>query len=405
MNVRMPRRETMLRWFNPRSLTVKLAVVLVGIALVSVAVVAVFANYTISDRFNQYVQEGPPSFIVNPDGTLTKVQSNPEMARSSGVTQMMRHIMGGPEERFLEAVNESLWISAAIVIVIACLTGIIFARRLTSPVHHLSRAAKEISAGKLEHRINVETKDEIGELADTFNSMAATLDKNQQLNRQLFAGVAHELKTPLTIIQGNLEAILDGVQEATPEKIAALHTETMLLSRLVNDLRELTLAEAGQLKLAVEPMKLKPLATKVVEMLQPMLQEKNISLSVKIPASVPPVSADSDRLTQVFYNLITNALRHTAEKGKIEIAAKPVDKDMVEVTVRDDGEGIPAADLPHVFDHFYRVDQARARATGGTGMGLAITKLLVEAHGGRVAVDSKPGEGSTFTFTLPVAKA
>lgn len=393
-----------LRLVNPRSLTVKLAVVLVGIALASVAVVALFANYTINNRFNEYMNEGPPSFIVNPDGTLTKVQSDTGMQNSTGASQIMRHIMGGPEERFLAAVNESLWLSAIIVIIIACLTGIIFARRLMSPVRHMTRAAKEIAAGKLDHRIDVETKDELGELAGTFNGMAATLDKNQQLNRQLFAGVAHELKTPLTIIQGNLEAILDGVQDATPEKITALHTQTMLLNRLVNDLRELTLAEAGQLKLAVEPMMLKALANEVVEMLQPMVQEKNIKLSVKIAASVPAVVADSDRLTQVFYNLITNALRHTPNKGAIEIGARLKDDKMVEVTIKDNGEGIPAADLPYVFDHFYRVDQARTRTTGGTGMGLAITKLLVEAHGGQVSVTSAPGAGSAFTFTLPIAQ-
>ncbi len=404
MKLRWPD-NLMNRWrlANPRSLTVKLAFVMVGIALVSVALVAVFANYTINNRFNDYMREEPPSFIVNPDGTLTKVQSDTNMQTSSGMSQIMRHIMGGPEERFLGAVNESLWWSAAVVIIIACLTGIIFARRLMSPVRHMSQAAKEIAAGKLDHRINVATKDELGELAGTFNGMAATLDKNQQLNRQLFAGVAHELKTPLTIIQGNLEAILDGVQDPTPEKIAALHTETMLLNRLVNDLRELTLAEAGQLKLDVKPMALKPLATKVVEMLQPMLQEKKITLSVKIAGSVPEVIADSDRLTQVFYNLITNALRHTPDEGTIEIGAKATGGKMVEVAVKDNGEGIPAADLPYIFEHFYRVDQARTRTTGGTGMGLAITKLLVEAHGGHVNVVSTPGAGSTFTFTLPVA--
>jgi signal transduction histidine kinase len=314
----------------------------------------------------------------------------------------MRHIMGGPEERFLEAVNQSLWIAAIVVIFVAGLTSVLFARRLTSPIKHVTSAAKEIAAGRLDHRINVKSKDEIGELAGTFNNMAASLDKNQRLNRQLLAGIAHELRTPLTIIQGNLEAILDGVQEATPEKIAALHTETVLVNRLVNDLRELTLAEAGQLRLATQEVDLKVLALNVTEMLQPMLSEKAIKLTVKMPDSLPGANADPDRVTQVLYNLLTNAIRHTGAKGKIDISAAKLDN-MVSVSVKDNGEGMPEDELPLIFDHFYRVDEARARATGGTGMGLAITRLLVEAHGGNISVTSSPGKGTEFTFTLPIS--
>jgi signal transduction histidine kinase len=207
----------------------------------------------------------------------------------------------------------------------------------------------------------------------------------------------------LTIIQGNLEAILDGVEKPTPEKIAALHTETVLLNRLVNDLRDLTLAEAGQLKLSIEKVKLKNLVVKVTEMLQPILSEKHIKLSVKVPASLKTIAADPDRVTQILYNLLTNAVRHTPGEGEIELSAR-IDGNMVRVSVSDNGGGIPAEDLPHIFDHFYRVDDSRARATGGTGMGLAIAKLLVEAHGGTITATSEQGKGSAFSFTLPIAK-
>ncbi len=386
---------------SPKSLMFKLTVILTGIALASVVIVAVLANYTINTRFNEYLTESPGYTMFSPDSTNSDLAPN----RTPSFQWMFRHMFGAPEQQFLDAVNQSLWIAGVLVILIAGLMSLIFARRMTSPIQHMTRAAKQISAGKLDERIPVETRDEIGELAASFNQMAESLDKNRKMNQQLLAGIAHELKTPLTIIQGNLEAILDGVQEATPEKIAALHTETALLNRLVNDLRDLTLAEAGQLRLSVEPVKLRPLIAKIVEMLQPMLHDKSINLTVKIPASLPVVTADPDRVTQVLYNLLSNAIRYTPEHGQIDITASTSkDKNFAEITVKDNGKGIPSEYLPLIFNHFYRVDEARARTTGGTGVGLAITKLLVEAHGGSITATSKPGEGSSFTFTLPAAK-
>lgn len=390
-----------MRLLSPKSLMFKLTVILTGIALASVVIVAVLANFTINKRFNEYLAEGPGYTVVSPDSTNRDLVPN----QTPTFQWMFRHMFGAPEEQFLAAVNQSLWIAGVLVILIAGLMSLIFARRMTSPIQHMTRAAKQISAGKLDERIPVETRDEIGELAASFNQMAESLEKNRQMNRQLLAGIAHELKTPLTIIQGNLEAILDGVQDATPEKIAALHTETALLNRLVNDLRDLTLAEAGQLRLSVEPVKLRPLIAKIVEMLQPMLHDKSINLTVKVPASLPVVTADPDRVTQVFYNLLSNAIRYTPEHGQIDIiASTSKDKNFAEITVKDNGEGIPSDDLPLIFNHFYRVDEARARKTGGTGVGLAITKLLVEAHSGTITATSKLGEGSSFTFTLPAAK-
>lgn len=389
------------RIFSLKSLSLKLTVILTAIALASVVIVAVLANYAVNNRFNEYLAEGPGYTMMGPDYTNSDVVPN----QVPTFRWMFRHMFGAPEQQFLDTVNRSLWVAAALVIIIAGLISIIFARRMTSPIQHMTRAAKQISAGQLDARIPVETRDEIGELASSFNQMAESLEKNRQMNQQLLAGIAHELKTPLTIIQGNLEAILDGVTEATPEKIAALHTETALLNRLVNDLRDLTLAEAGQLRLSVEPVKLRPLIAKIVEMLQPMLHDKVINLTVKVPASLPVVTADADRVTQVFYNLLSNAIRHTPEHGQISVSAVAAKgKKFVEITVKDNGEGIRTNDLPLIFNHFYRVDEARARTTGGTGVGLAITKLLVEAHGGTISAISAPGEGSSFTFTLPAAK-
>ncbi len=372
-----------------KSLTIKLIIITTIIALVAVALMASLATYTIKNQFNQYLREGSESSFMRPDLRL----------------QLMQHMMGPSEERFLALVNRSMWLAAAIVIVIAGLASLIFAGRITSPIKQLTKASRKIAAGQFQYRIPVSTHDEIGELAETFNAMAETLERNEQLNQQLFAGIAHELKTPLTIIQGNLEAILDGVTEASPEKIAAIHTETMLLNRLINDLRDLTLAEAGQLKLQKKPVKVKSVARKVVELIQPMLSEKQITMNIDVPARLPQAEADADRLTQILYNLVGNALRHTGENGTITLHAEPPSPENPEITVSvaDTGEGIPKEDLPYIFNHFYRVDQARTRAKGGTGVGLAIVKYLVEAHGGRIWAESEPGAGSTFSFTLPVS--
>lgn len=372
-----------------KSLTLKLIIITTIIALVAVALMASLATYTIKNQFDQYLREGSESSLLQPSMHM----------------QLLQHVMGPSEERFLALVNRSMWLAAAIVIVVAGLASLVFAGRITSPIKQLTKASRKIAAGQFHYRIPVSAKDEIGELAETFNAMAETLERNEKLNQQLFAGIAHELKTPLTIIQGNLEAILDGVSEATPEKIAAIHTETMLLNRLINDLRDLTLAEAGQLKLQKKAVKLKSVAKKVVELIQPMLSEKQITMNIKIPARLPQIEADPDRLTQILYNLIGNALRYTGQNGTITLNADPHSGTGNEVTVSvsDTGEGIPKEDLPYIFNHFYRVDQARTRAKGGSGVGLAIVKYLVEAHGGRVWAESEPGSGSTFSFTLPVS--
>lgn len=375
-----------------KSLTVKLIIITTVIALAAVALMAGLATFTIQNQFGTYLKEGPQDQSV----TL----------RPGIGLELMRHMMGGREQRFLDAVNRSMWIAAILVIIIAALASLLFSDRITWPIKQLTKASRQIAAGEFSHRITVSSKDEIGELAKTFNSMAETLEKNEELNKQLFAGIAHELKTPLTIIQGNLEAILDGVVEATPEKIASIHTETMLLNRLVNDLRDLTLAEAGQLKLQKQPVKIDALARKVVETVEPMLSEKRIRTIVDIPKNLPKVQADPDRITQVLYNLISNSLRHTGEDGAITVSARPSSAadDTLEVSVADTGEGIPPQDLPYIFNHFYRVDPARTRAKGGSGVGLAIVKHLIEAHNGRVWAESKLGAGSTFFFTLPLSE-
>jgi signal transduction histidine kinase len=231
--------------------------------------------------------------------------------------------------------------------------------------------------------------------------MADSVGAAEQLRRQMVSDIAHELRTPLTNIRGYLEAVRDGVLAAEPGVIDSLHEEAMLLNRLVADLQELALAEAGQLTLARQPVAVAEVVEKAAGALRPLLAG-GPALRVELPDDLPPVSADPERLGQVLRNLLTNAQHHTPAGGEIVVAAQTTG-DAVEVSVRDTGSGIAPEHLPYVFERFYRADPARARATGGAGLGLAIVKQLVEANGGQVRVSSAAGRGTTFAFTLPRA--
>jgi signal transduction histidine kinase len=287
--------------------------------------------------------------------------------------------------------------------VIAALAGLglaaVLIRQLTRPLVDLTHASRRIAHGDLNVRVPVKSGDEIGELTATFNQMAASLERQETLRRNLMADVAHELRTPLTGIQGAVEAMQDGVFPADAENLEALHEQVLLLNRLVDDLRTLAIAEAGQLRLERAPVDLVELSRRQVSALHLRAAEHGITLTLDAP---PPAGAwvdgDSQRLNQVLLNLLDNALRHTPAGGTVTLAVRATDA-AVFVTVTDDGPGIPAADLPHVFDRFYRGDRARSRSTGGTGLGLAIARQLVEAHGGSMWVNSPPpgaAQGAEF---------
>jgi len=248
--------------------------------------------------------------------------------------------------------------------------------------------------------------DEVREVAQAFNEMAAALEQAESLRRNLVADVAHELRTPLSVLQGNLRAILDDVYPLDKAEVARLYDHTRLLSRLIGDLRELAQAEAGQLELNLQEIDLVGLLADMVAAFGPVAEAEGVALDAQIPADLPRVPADPARISQVLHNLLANALRHTPAGGTISLHAgyEAGERQHVWLTVQDSGEGIAAEHLPHVFDRFYRGDPARSRATGGAGLGLAIVRAIVEAHGGQVsaASDGIPGHGSAFTVRLPL---
>jgi len=243
----------------------------------------------------------------------------------------------------------------------------------------------------------------MGELAKAFNYMASDLERTEQLRQNMVADAAHELRTPLSNIRGYLEAICDGIKKPDTDTIRSLDEEATLLSQLVDDLQALSLAEAGELKLNCQAEDIIRLIKQAVAIKQTQAIVKGVSISTEVSQKLPLVNVDSRRIGQVLHNLLENAIAHTEKSGSIVVTAQKQDN-WVKISVTDTGEGIPAEDLPSIFERFYRVDKSRARATGGSGLGLTIAKRLVEAHGGKIEAQSELGKGSCFSFTLPVSQ-
>jgi signal transduction histidine kinase len=445
-----------------RSLRFRLLLALIAVVVVVVGTVAVLASRTTVREFQRYVERGSVlrdrrlqgllAVHYEQNGSWDGVQPLVEqMAKTSGerivltdedgiaIADSERKLIGqsvsqgsvgpgvmvtwngvpvgflyvqgtpglppdSPEAVFLGSVNRWLLAGVIAAAVVAIILATALSRRILRPVEALTDAARRMEKGDLSQRVAVQTNDEIGELAHAFNSMSDGLARLEQLRRNMVTDVAHELRTPLSNIRGYLEALQDGVTEPSPEVIGSLHDEAMLLTRLVNDLQELALAEAGQLKLVLQPTVVEQIVSQVVSVMQPTAAAKDLTLQANVQQNLPPVMADPGRVAQVLQNLINNAMSYTAAGGTITVNASPAASAAeVQLSVRDTGIGIAAEHLPFVFDRFYRVDQSRTRATGGAGLGLTIVKQLVEAHGGHVWAESTLGQGSTFSFTLPVA--
>jgi signal transduction histidine kinase len=301
------------------------------------------------------------------------------------------------ETEFLDKVNASLLWAGLAAGAVALVLGLLLARQLTAPLRTLTQAAHRLARGETP-QVEVRSQDEIGELSQAFNHMSRSLARQETLRRNLMSDIAHELRTPLSVIRGDLEALLDGVYEPTPQALASLQEEALLLSRLVDDLRALAQAEAGQLKLERRPTDLGELLGGIVDSFDLQAQAQGQQLQLDVPPDLPPVDVDPQRIRQVVANLVSNALRHAPESGRVAVSAV-LQPGRVRVSVADDGPGIAAEDLPHVFDRFWRGGGTRV---DGTGLGLAIARELVRAHGGQIGVESTPGQGSTFYFTLPL---
>jgi len=349
--------------------------------------------------------------------------------------QTVGHLLtiNGPRERqFGERLNRSVLLAGGIAGLSALVLGLLLTESLARPLRAVRDAARRIGSGELSYRVALNSDDELGDLAEAFNQMAADLEHNEQQRRTMMADIAHELRTPLSVIRGQVEALADGVFPLNQDNLAPIHDQSLLLARLVDDLRDLALAEAGRLPLECDEVDIGELVRRVAAGFRQQAVAKGLTLTVEVsphpgplpagrgePAAgdlapsphtggegwgkgppTPTLWADAQRIEQVLANLLSNAIRHTPEGGRVVIALS-FEPGQVRMSVQDSGSGIAPEELGHLFDRFYRADKSRSRTEGGTGLGLSIARRLAQAHGGDITVASAPGEGATFAVTLP----
>jgi signal transduction histidine kinase len=346
-------------------------------------------------------QADSPGRVISPpwgEAAIATLYTSPELLPRAGFaspppSSLMLYLAIG---RFF------IW-GGLVAVAIAVALAFILSRRTLAPVKALTLASERLGRGDFSQRVQIKDRGEFGELARTFNSMAGDLERAEKLRQNMVADVAHELRTPLSNIQGYMEALRDGIMKPDKKTIRSLYEEASLLSRLVDDLQELSLAEAGELKLVRQSGDIGEIIKQAVAAVGAKERASGVSLAVELPEKLPPVNIDPRRIGEVLRNLLENAVAHTGKGDTVTVAARQLDR-LVEIGVTDTGEGIPAKDLPNIFERFYRVDKSRTRATGGSGLGLTIARRLVEAHGGKIEVQSEPGEGSRFSFTVPVAE-
>jgi signal transduction histidine kinase len=315
-----------------------------------------------------------------------------------------RPLPGSAEAVFLTGMTRAITLSALGATAIALVLGILLARTLTRPIRELTVATRTLAKGDLGGQVAVRTQDEMGELATSFNQMSADLAQASQLRRQMTADIAHELRTPLSLILGYTESLSDGKLPAAQETFDIMHDEAQHLSRLIDDLRTLSLADAGELLLNRRPVDPPPLLERTRLAHAPEAQRRGISIQVEVAPDLPQVEVDPGRIAQVLENLMSNALRYTPEGGQVILSAG-ARANSVYLRVQDNGAGIPPEDLPYVFDRFYRAEKSRQRHEGESGLGLAIAKSIVDAHDGTLSVDSTPGEGTGFIIALPAVES
>ena len=350
------------------------------------------------------------NFIVGPERTIEYLVA-PDFAKTlppgfeielpPSLTNTQNQLPATNESRFLGSVSQTFWLATLTAVLLAGILSLALTQQILKPIQALTTAAKKMEKGDLSQEVAVRSKDEIGTLAHAFNNMAASLATQETLRRNMVSDVAHELRTPLSNIQGYLEAVQDGLLAPNSELINSLHEESLLLNRLINDLQELSLAEAGQLRLNKQPTDLVEIVKQAVKNSQPRAGEQQVFLESELAEDLPEVAVDQERVGQILRNLIDNGIEHTAVNGHIKVSALS-SNGHVNIQVQDNGTGIPPEHIEHIFERFYRVDQSRSRDSGGSGLGLAISKALVEMHNGTIKVVSEENVGTRFTVSLPV---
>lgn len=339
---------------------------------------------------NRYALERGLPVVVNGETVGTVISTGPAPGRTQA------------ELRYLARTDLALGAAALGAVTVATILGLLLARLITRPVRDLIQATRGMAAGALRQQVPVRSRDELGVLAAQFNAMSADMARATELRRRMTADIAHDLRTPLTVISGYLEALRDETLRPTPTRFTAMHDESQILLRLVEDLHTLSLADAGELALKRQAVAPERLIERVAQSYQHAANQAGIAVATQVAPNLPTLQLDVEQTARVLSNLVSNALRHTPAGGTVTLSAASGPRE-VRFEVADTGHGIAAEHLPNIFERFYRADAARQQANGGSGLGLAIVRSIVEAHGGQVAVRSVLGQGTTFVVTLPVA--
>lgn len=368
--------------------------------LVCALIVIYICSQQMETHFFQYLQD--PSALTGQQGACGygRGMGRGMMGGGMGMGGMHHRMMLGAAERtFVESYHQSLWWVGFLFAGVGLVVSYFLSGNITRPLRQLSQAAEKIRQGDLKQEVPVDTQDEVGQLAEVFNQMSAELAANESNRQELLANIAHELKTPLAVLQGHLESMLDGVEEPAPDKLFSMQEEVMRLTRLVGDLRDLSLAQVHRLELHLQPVDLDEKVERAADMLEPLLEEKKLRFVKELAPGLPERQLDPDRLNQILYNLITNAIRYTHPGTPILLKTEPAG-DRVRLTIADEGPGIAPEDLPHVFEQFYRGDKSRNRASGGSGIGLSLAKSFVEAQGGTITARNRNQGGAEFVVEV-----
>lgn len=365
--------------------------------------------YQVADATGQRVADsaGPPSGHFSPSDLQRALPIQTEEGTTVGYLLILvaeSNSLAAPAQSFLTQTRTALLYGVLAAFVTALLVGGLLVRGIVAPLRKLTQAAQAIAAGNLQVRAPIQGHDEVAQLAQTFNTMAESLARAEVARRAQTADIAHELRNPLAVLQGTLEALADGIYTPTPENIQPALDQVQTLNRLVEDLRLLALADAGKLRLERGPLDLGDWLIRTAEAYRVQLEEKGLTLAVEVPPHLPLVNADSDRLAQVIGNILSNAVRYLPAGCRVQISAQ-TEKNGVTVRLADNGPGVPTADLARIFERFWRSDPSRSRSTGGSGLGLAIARQIVEAHGGHIHAEPTPGGGLTFVLWLPTDAA
>jgi signal transduction histidine kinase len=354
-----------------------------------VIVIASLPNYPQGRFVDPQTLKSGEAVLVNGQqvGTILTEQRNPAF--------------NPPESLFLQRTNEALLYAIGVALIVALAMGFFLARTLIKPLRALTEAAHRIAEGNLTQEVKVKSKDEIGQLARAFNRMSQEVAHVNQLRRQMTADIAHDLRTPLTVISGYIESMRDGVLAPTTQRFDLISTEIDRLQDLVDDLRMLSLADSGELSFHPQRISPKELIERTATLFQQRTEEQGLTIKIETTGPLPDVYLDEARMMQVFGNLLTNALQYTAKGGEVRLSAG-LKANSIRFSVKDTGTGIAPGDLPHIFNRFYRADKSRSEEVGGSGLGLAIAKALVEAQGGVITAVSTLGQGTEILMDFPV---